>query len=136
MVYHLKDGFDWKPGRIILSMQIEPIIFFSRCLMKAELCYSSLKFEVVCFVWVYKRLHTILYFNNKCIVVFTDHEAIYSIVNVINLHSVSIDRANRCFMNISVYFSIYSLDIYYILSCFNLVLNVFSRLRVMGDDVV
>ncbi len=128
IIYYLKDGFDWKPGKTILSIQIESIIFFSYCLTKTELYYNSLKFEIVYFIWIYKRLYTILHFNNKYIVIFTDHEVIYNIVNVINLYSISTDRTNHCFANISVYLFIYSLDIYYIPGRLNLVPNIFSRL--------
>ena len=68
--------------------------------------------------------------------VFTDHEAIRGIVNAINLHSMSIDRTNRGFVNASVYLFIYPLDIYYILDRFNLILNIFSRLQVIENDII
>jgi hypothetical protein len=78
----------------------------------------------------------LLYSNNKCIMVFIDYNAIYSIVKSTNLNTTFIDRVNRCFTNVSVYLSIYLLDVYYIFSCFNLVLDALSYLRAIEDDTV
>jgi hypothetical protein len=128
IVYHLKDGFDWKPGSSILSIEIELVMFFSRCFTKAELRYGSIEFEVVCFIWIYKRLCTLLYFNNGCIMVFIDYNAIYDIVNNTILNTTFTDKANYYFTNASVYLSVYSLDVYYVLGRLNLVPDVLSRL--------
>ena len=70
------------------------------------------------------------------LVVFIDYNSINGIVKSTNLNIISIDCINRYFINVSIYLSIYPLDVYYILSCLNLVLNVFSRLRTIEDDIV
>jgi hypothetical protein len=135
-VYHLKNGFDWKLDLSIPSIEIELVIFFSRCFTKAELRYGSTELEVVCFVWICKRLYTLLYSNNGCIVVFIDYNTIRGIVNSIILNTISTDRANRRFTNASVYLLVYFLDVYYMFGRLNFVLDALSRLRAFGDDVV
>jgi hypothetical protein len=111
-------------------------MFLSRCFTKVELRYGSIELEVVCFVWIYKRLYILLYFNNRHIVVFIDYDAICGIVNSTILNTISTDRANCRLTNVLVYLSIYPLDVYYISRRLNLVLDTLSRLQVSGDDVV
>ena len=68
--------------------------------------------------------------------VLIDYNAIYNIVKNINFNTISINRTNRRLTNVSVYLFIYLLDIYYIPSCFNLVLNAFSHLQTIEDDTI
>ncbi len=67
---------------------------------------------------------------------FIDHDFTNGIIKNINLNITSIDRVNRRFTNVSVYLSIYLLDVYYISGRFNLVPNAFLRFRTVEDDVV
>jgi hypothetical protein len=136
IVYHLKDGFEWKHGKTIPTTEIEPVIFLSRCFTKAEFRYSSLEFEMACLVWIYKRLCILLYSNNKRVVILIDHEAIYGIVNATSLNTLSTDRTNRCLTNASVYLSAYPLDVYHMPGRLNLVPNTLSRLQTLGDDTI
>jgi len=117
-------------------MAIEPVIFFSYCFMKKELCYGSLELEVVCFVWVYKRLYILLYSNNYRIVVLTDHEVIRGIVYHSILNTIFIDCVNRRFINVSVYLSAYLLEMHYIPGWFNYILDVLLCLYAISDDIV
>ncbi len=112
------------------------MIFFNYWFIEAEQHYRSLELEVVCLIWVYKRLRTLLYLNNKCIVILTDHDVIYNIVKNINFNIISIDCANCCLTNISVYLSVYLLDIYYIPGRLNLVPNAFLHFRIIKDDII
>ncbi len=112
------------------------MIFFSCCFTRAEQYYSLLELEVIYLVWVYKRLYTLLYSNNKRIIMFIDHDSTSGIMKNINFNIISIDRANCRLTNVSVYLSVYPLNIYYISGRFNLVLNAFSRFRTVGDNVV
>jgi len=135
-MYHLKDGFEWKYGKIIFTTEIEPIMFFSCCLTKVELRYGSLELEIACLIWVYKRLHTLLHSNNKRVVIFIDYKATYGIVNITSLNTLSTDCTNCRLTNVSVYLSAYLFDIYYIFRRLNLVSDVFSYLRVLKDDAI
>ncbi len=112
------------------------MIFFSRCFIGIEQRYRLSELEIVYLVWAYKQLYILLYSNNKCIMVFTDHNAIYGIVKSINLNIISIDRINHRFTNVSVYLSVYPLNIYHIFNCLNLVLDAFSRLRTIKDNII
>ncbi len=136
MVYHLKDGFEWKHGKTIPATEIEPVMFLSRCLTKAELRYGSSELEVACLVWACKRLRTLLHSSNKRVVVLTDHEATRGIVNATSLNTSSTDRANRRLTNASVYLSAYPLDVYHMPGRLNLVPDALSRLRALGDDAI
>jgi hypothetical protein len=55
MLFHLKDGYTWSPGSPIPSMAIDPVMFLSRCLTKAELSYRPSELEVAYLVWACKR---------------------------------------------------------------------------------
>ncbi len=77
-----------------------------------------------------------MYSNNKCVVVFIDHETIRGIINAISLNTLSTDCINRRLTNASVYLSAYFFDVYYILGRLNLVPDMFSCLRVLGDDTI
>jgi len=81
-------------------------------------------------------LRTLLYFNRYKVVVLTDYKSIRGIVHYSILNITSIDQANCRLINASVYLSIYQLDMYYIPGCLNFMPDVFSRLRILGDDVV
>ena len=47
MVYHLKEGYDWKLGSSILATEIEPMIFFNCYLTGAEQRYNLSELKVV-----------------------------------------------------------------------------------------
>ena len=67
---------------------------------------------------------------------FIDHDVINGIMKSTNFNIISIDCVNCRFINISIYLFIYLLDVYYVLRCFNFVLDVFLYFRVLEDDAV
>jgi len=134
MVYHLKDGCKWEPGRTIPSTDIEPVMFLSRCLTQAELKYGSSELEVACLVWACKRLRTMLHSNRHRIIVLTDHDSTKGIVNSTSLNTTSTDRANRRLSNASIYLSSYPLDVVHMPGRLNLVPDALSRLAGHGDE--
>ncbi len=115
---------------------IKPIIFFSYCFTKKELYYKSLELEVVYFVWIYKRLYILLYFNNHRIVVLIDYKAIRRIVYHNILNTTFIDCINRRFTNVSIYLSVYLLKIYYIFGRFNYISDVLLYFYIINDNIV
>ncbi len=74
-----------------------------------------------------------MYSNNRCIIILINHDVINSIMKNINLNITS---TNRVITNISIYLSIYSLNVYYIFKCFNLVFNTLLCLRTLEDNIV
>jgi len=115
---------------------IEPVIFFSCCLIKEELYYGSLELEVVYFVWIYKRLYILLYFNNYRIMILTNYKVTRRIVYYNTLNTISIDCINRRFINASVYLSVYLLKIYYIFGRFNYISDVLLYFYIINDNIV
>jgi hypothetical protein len=91
VAFHLKLGFNWTPNTIIPSTAMDPVMFLSRCLSKAELNYGPSELEVACLVWACKRLRTILHSVKKPVVVLTDLDATRGIINQTSLNTTSTD---------------------------------------------
>ncbi|KAN0080859.1 retrovirus-related Pol poly protein from transposon gypsy, partial [Elaphomyces granulatus] len=120
MLFHLKDGYTWSPGSPIPSTAIDPVMFLSRCLTKAELSYGPSELEVACLVWACKRLRTLLHSNRARLIT--------------SLNTTSTDRANRRLVNASIYLSAFPLNVYHLAGRLNLVPDALSRLPGKGDD--
>ncbi len=67
---------------------------------------------------------------------FIDHDIINSIIKNTNFNIISINRINCRLTNVSIYLSIYSLNVYYIFGRFKLILNVLLHFRILKDNVV
>ncbi|KAL2017178.1 hypothetical protein VTK56DRAFT_2498 [Thermocarpiscus australiensis] len=134
MVFHLKDGYEWRPGTIIPSNQVLPVMFLSRCLSKAELRYGPSEQEVACLVWAVKKLRTMIHSSRLPVTVLTDHASTKGIVEQSNLDTSSTDRANRKLINASIYLSQYDLKVYYLPGRLNFVPDALSRLKALQDQ--
>ena len=133
IVFYFANSYIWVPGTIIPSNKVCPIIFLSRCLIGPETYYGPSKQEVVCLVWVVKKLRTIIYSSNYLVVVLMDYVATKGIVEKSPLTTMSIEYSNRRLIYIAIYLSEYNLQIYYLPRCLNFVLNALSRLKVLQD---
>ena len=131
IVFYLANSYIQVPGTIIPSNKVRPIMFFSRCLIGLETRYSPSKQEVVCLVQVVKKLYTIIYSLNYLVVVLTDYMAIKGIVEKSPLTTISIEYSNRCLIYVTIYFSKYNLQIYYLPGRLNFVLDTLSRLKAL-----
>lgn len=136
VVFHLKPGCTWEPKTAVAvaASDIDPVMFLSRCLTKAELSYGPSELEVACLVWACKRLRTVLHSLNKPVIVLTDHDATRGIVNQTSLNTTSTDRANRRLVNASIYLSAYDLEVHHLAGRLNLVPDALSRLPALGDE--
>src|SRR6266566_9637205 len=112
------------------------MMFFNRYFIGNKQYYRSLELEIVYLVWVYKRLYILLYLNNRYIIMFTNHNIINNIVKSTNFNTTSINRANYCFINVSIYFFVYLLDVYHIFKHYNLVLNTFLYFQTLENDAI
>jgi|SRR6266566_3065698 len=112
------------------------MIFFSCCFIRNKQYYRLSELEVVYLVWAYKQLYILLCLNNRCIMVFIDYNVINGIMKSMNFNIICIDCTNCYFINISIYLSVYPLDVYYIFKCFNFVFDMFLYFQVLGDNVV
>jgi hypothetical protein len=50
VAFHLKPGVIWEPKKVIIANKMDPVIFLSRYLTKAELNYGPSELEVACLV--------------------------------------------------------------------------------------
>ncbi len=133
MVYHLRDGYVWKPGTVIPSNQVVPVMFLSRCLTRAEMRYGPSEQEVACLVWAVKKLRTMIHSARLPVNVLTDHASTRGIVEQTRLDTSSTDRANRRLITASVYLSEYDLKVFHLPGRLNYVPDALSRLKAMQD---
>ncbi len=67
--------------------------------------------------------------------ILTNYKSICRIVHHNTLNTISIDWANRRLTNISVYLSIYQLDVHHIPNRLNFVPDVLSRLHALRNNI-
>src|SRR5947209_20466026 len=101
MAYHLADGYEWKPGTVIPSIHVRPVMFLSRCLTREELRYGPSEQEVACLVWAVKKLRTMIYSARQAVIVLTDYSSTKGIIGQTILDISSTKRANRRLINSS-----------------------------------
>lgn len=135
MVFHTRDGYIWEPGSVIPSNQVLPVMFLSRCLTKAEMCYGPSEQEVACLVWAVRKLRTMIHSSRLPVNVLTDHASTRGIVEQTRLDTSSTDRANRRLITASVYLSEYDLKVFHLPGRLNFVPDALSRLRALQDPV-
>ncbi|EAQ84379.1 hypothetical protein CHGG_08393 [Chaetomium globosum CBS 148.51] len=133
MVFHVQDGYEWKPGSVIPSKQVQPVMFLSRCLTKAELRYGPSEQEVACLVWAVKKLRTMIHSSRHPVNVLTDHSSTRGIVEQTRLDTSSTDRSNRRLITASVYLSEYDLKVFHLPGRLNFVPDALSRLTAVQD---
>ncbi|EAQ86812.1 hypothetical protein CHGG_08065 [Chaetomium globosum CBS 148.51] len=133
MVFHVQDGYEWKPGSVIPSTQVQPVMFLSRCLTKAELRYGPSEQEVACLVWAVKKLRTMIHSSRHPVNVLTDHSSTRGIVEQTRLDTSSTDRSNRRLITASVYLSEYDLKVFHLPGRLNFVPDALSRLAAVQD---
>ncbi len=68
--------------------------------------------------------------------VLTNYKVTRRIVHHNTLNTTSTNRINQRLINVSVYLSVYLLEIYYIFNRFNYIPNALSCLRIINDDTV
>ena len=95
----------------------------SKALIKRELLYGPSEFKVAYLAWVITKIRIKLYLSKYPVVVLTDHGVIKGIIKRITIMTSSVDRANRRFINASIYLSEYNLKIYHVPGRKNIVSN-------------
>jgi len=135
MVFHLYNGYVWQFGSVIPSNQVQPVMFLSHCLTKAELRYGLSEQEVACLVWAVKKLCTMIHSSRLPVNVLTDHISIRGIVEQTLLDTSSTDRANRRLITASIYLPGYDLKVFHLPRRLNFIPDVLSRLKALEDPV-
>ena len=127
MVYHSRKDVSGNipPNRI----DVEPIMFLSKLLSKAESRYWPTELEVACLVWTVRKIRHMIEGCTKTPIVYTDHAATAGIVNHTHLGSSAVDKLNLRLIRASQYLSQFQLDIRHRPGTSNIVADSLSRLH-------
>lgn len=126
MIFHL-EGDSWD-GRNIPVNSVQPVMYLSKVLTKAETRYQATELEVACLVWVCRQHRVQLQSCTKPVVILTDHGATRGIVNQTTLRTADVNKMNTKLMVASTFLSQFQLDVRYIPGRLNLVPDALSRL--------
>ena len=97
-------------------------------LTNAEICYWLIELEIVCLVWIIKKIHYMINKSLADIIVWTDHSTIIQIMKQIILISSFTNKLNLCLIWASQYCSQFCLDFWHWSDQLNKVSDVLSRL--------
>lgn len=127
MVYHSKKDASGNlpPGR----NDVEPIMFLSKLLSKAESRYWPTELEVACLVWTIRKIRHMIEGCTKTPIIYTDHAATAGIINHTHLGSSAVDKLNLRLIRASQYLSQFQLDIRHRPGTSNVIADSLSRLH-------
>lgn len=128
MIYHTKkDQADDKDR--ISRVEVQPIMFLSKCLNDAERNYWPTELEVAGIVWVVKKIRHMLESNLRPpVVIYTDHSAAVPISRQTSLNTTSTDKLNLRLVRASQYLSAFNLELRHKAGKSNTVPDALSRL--------
>ena len=114
IIYHLRDRVTANEDKHTATLgRLQPILFLSKLLTKAEARYWPTELEVAGLVWSVKRIRHMIEAAEKKVMVFTDHAASTAIACQTKLQSSSIDKLNQRLICASAYLSQFNLDVRY-----------------------
>ncbi|KAI2730631.1 hypothetical protein CBS147332_2483 [Penicillium roqueforti] len=95
MIFHTNDV--WTPEdegskKPLPATAVQPIMFLSRLLTKAEQNYWPTELEVACLVWTLQKIRHLLLAAKKLAIVYTDHSATVNIAINTNLRSAATEN--------------------------------------------
>ena len=129
MIYHYKKDSISKAFSKITRIDVQSIIFLSRCLNTAEHNYWLTELKIAEVVWVVKKIRHIIESNLKSpVVVYTDHLVAVLISKQTTLNTISTNKLNLRLIRASQYLSIFNLELRHKTDKSNVVPNALSRL--------
>lgn len=129
MIYHIKKDQVPATKDRISRVEVQPIMFLSKCLNDAERNYWPTELEVAGIVWVVKKIRHMLESNLKPpIVIYTDHSAAVPISKQTSLNTTSTDKLNLRLIRASQYLSAFNLELRHKAGKSNTVPDALSRL--------
>ena len=127
MVYHIKG--DPVTGVKFTRVDIQPIMFISKCLNAAERNYWPTELEVAGVVWLVKKIRYMV--DSTCkppTIIYTDHSAAIPISKQTTLNSTSTDKLNLRLVRASQYLSAFNIELRHKAGKSNTVPDALSRL--------
>jgi hypothetical protein len=108
--------------------RVQPILFLSKLLIRAESRYWPTELKIACLVWAVRKVRHIIFSSKLGTIVYTDHSAIVAIAKQDSLFSNNTDKLNLRLIRASLYLSQFSLDVRYRFGPLNIVSDALSRL--------
>ena len=130
IIYHIKGEI---VGYVPPKDSVEPIMFLSKLLNKAESNYWATECEVACLVWTLRKVRHHIESCQRTIV-YTDHQATTDIVKATSLNSSSTDKLNLRLIRASQYASQFHMEVLHKPGPLNIVPDALSRLLEKWDD--
>ena len=103
IVYYVKGNSDSIKATDIQKVNVQSIMFLSKLLFTAESHYWLTEVEMTDLIWAIKKLHHLVVFTVKSVIIYTDHSAVISIARQITLSSSNIDKLNNQLIWVSQY---------------------------------
>ncbi|KAJ5110022.1 hypothetical protein N7532_002667 [Penicillium argentinense] len=130
MVYHTTPGYSHDPQKPPASTAIQPVLFLSRCLSRAESNYWPTELEVACLVWVLRKVRHLVQAApvDLPVIIYTDHSGTTAIADSASLRSVASDRLNLRLVRASQYIQQFRVKVFHPPGVTNKVADALSRL--------
>ena len=111
MVYHCDDeNQESDPPR---KTTVQPILFLSKLLNKAEKRYWPTELEIAGLVWTIRKIRHMVESSEQPTRIYTDHAASLGIVKQTSLNTVSVEKLNLRLVRASEYLQRFRLDVRY-----------------------
>ena len=95
IVYYVKDDSDSIKMTDIWKVNVQSIMFLSKLLFTAESHYWLTELEMTDLIWAIKKLHHLIDFTVKSVIIYTDPFAVISIARQTTLSSSNTDELNN-----------------------------------------
>ena len=129
MIYHYKKNSISKAFSKITRIDVQPIMFLSRCLNTTEHNYWPTELKIADVVWIVKKIRHMIEFNLKSlVVVYIDHSAAVFISKQTTLNIINTNKLNLRLIRISQYLSTFNLELRHKADKSNVVPDALSRL--------
>ena len=137
MIYHVKNNVNWNDKKYSFRKFIEFILFFNRFLIDVEIKYWSIELKLVDIIWMFKKIkHLIDSFEQRFIVIFTNHDATLKLAKQTSLTIVFTDKFNLRFIKAFDYIQRFEIELRHKSNKQYIVSDAFSRLININIDTI
>ena len=137
MIYHVKNSANWNDKKYSSRKSIEFILFFNRLLIDVEIKYWSIELKLIDIVWILKKIrHLVDFFEQRSIVIFTNHDATLKLTKQTNLTIVFIDKFNLRLIKAFDYIQRFEIELRHKSNKQHIVSDVLSRLININTNTI